>query len=64
MLERTLESYQKLLSTHDWWYFMSDDYSSWKRGNVSYHQLVSLQQEFDKDYQIWNTLCPKDFVKE
>jgi hypothetical protein len=40
-----MKELEKLLSLHDWWWFMSDDSRSYKKGNdeqTKIHNLVSL----------------------
>ena len=42
---KKMDELQKLLSQHDWWWFMSDDSRSYKKGRdeqTKIHNLVSL----------------------
>lgn len=63
MLEVSFENYIRLLKTHDWWYFMSEDYSSYCRGKASWEQLNSLQNKLDPDCVIWNEYGNKEFSR-
>lgn len=63
MLEISIENYIHLLKTHDWWYFMSDDYSSYHRGKASSDRLIDMQVKLDPDCSIRNEYCNKDFSR-
>ena len=63
MLEISLENYIRLLKSHDWWYYMSDDYSMYQRGKASYERLDMMQVKLDPDCSIWNEYCNKDFSR-
>ena len=63
MLEISLENYIHLLKTHDWWYYMSDDYSMYQRGKASWERLNDMQKKLDPDCSIWNANVKSEFQR-
>lgn len=52
------EEYIKLLSTMDWWYDRSDDYSVYTKGKMQWERICQLMKIVDKDQLIY-----KSYVK-
>ena len=56
-----LKTYRQMLAGHDWYYAMSDDYSTYQRGALVRTQLSHLRQALDQDGKIWNEYAKPDF---
>ena len=50
----TKEEYYERLSTHDWFYYMSDDYSVYKNGRVNQSELYSIAETDDELMGMYN----------
>jgi len=55
----TIEEFYKLLQSHDWYYYFSDDPSVYDKGKASHTAIVSAVKTYPtlkllyKDYQIY-----------
>ena len=56
--------YENKLRSHDWFYDYSDDHRVWQQGRDAYQELIRFQQEFDKDYAVWNLYAPEEFKRK
>lgn len=56
-----VETYRRLLASHDWQYEHADDHRAFKRGHYERQALLALQQKHDPDHAIWNQLAPAAF---
>ena len=59
----------KLLKQHDWWHYMSDSHSVWKKGSMEMKLIRSVigrvnAQGLSKDAEkLWKAYSPKEFHK-
>ena len=63
----TLEDYQNMLRSHDWYFQMSDDHNAWVKGSkeskaidIAYTQL-SAQGLEEEARELYNALSPSNF---
>ena len=63
-LTELLANYIKTLEKFDWWTDYSDDHSVYERGREAYAELQKVRKLIDVDYQVWNSIVPKDFRVE
>jgi hypothetical protein len=55
----TVEEYRQALAAHDWWFAMSDDYTSYSQGQRNRDRLLEAAKTFDPDMAIWAEYKPK-----
>lgn len=63
-LEFAKKQYRLQLAHHDWWYSMSDDPSVHRRGAEQRAVLLKIRFTLDQDNTIWNSYCPKEFIRK
>ena len=56
-----LDTYRRLLASHDWQYERADDQRAWRQGHYERQALLALQQKHDTDWTIWNSVAPAAF---
>jgi hypothetical protein len=58
----SLQTYEKLLHTHDWYHDYSSDRRDWLNGRASITRIRELQPAVDPTWKIWNEYCPTSFA--
>ena len=48
------EDYIKLLECHDWYYFMSDDFRVWERGQKNLDKLLQIGSQDPELRELFN----------
>jgi tyrosine-protein phosphatase YwqE len=53
----TVKEFYKLLEKHDWFYFMSDDHSVYKKGAKEAEELFALAKNNDYFRKLYDGYC-------
>jgi len=62
---KKMDELQKLLSQHDWWWFMSDDRRSYKKGEAEQSKIHNLVSLLGKDgNSLYKQVAKKNGVME
>jgi hypothetical protein len=57
----TLEEYKQALAFKDWFYYMSDDFTTYQAGAAENFKLATAAQVLDPDFEIWKQFQPKAY---
>lgn len=65
----TLESLERMMQMHDWYYGYADDYNAWGKGANAEQRLVRACQDLteaghgEEVARLWKRYCPEEARK-